>query len=217
MSSKEGFWLRPEEVALITTVIEDKQLVEARHSQIIEAGTRLFEKKGYHATTIREIVKESGLGIGSIYQYVKNKEEILFLILVYILRQYEYRLSASIANCANPREQLISAIKTYYHIVNEESDKVLLAYRETKSLNEDHRKHIMELELLTNNIFKKIIEQGIEENIFRKVNVDLITYNIIMFGHMWALKRWFFKNIMTIDEYIRLQTENILAVLDMRN
>ncbi|QZT33037.1 TetR/AcrR family transcriptional regulator [Caldalkalibacillus thermarum TA2.A1] len=160
MTTKEGFWLRPEEVALITTVIEDKELVEARHAQLIEAGSRLFEKKGYHTTTIREIVKESGLGIGSIYQYVKNKEEILFLILVYILRQYESRLAASIATTANPREQLISAIKTYYKIVNEESDKVLLAYRETQSLDEDHRMYIMELELLTNNIFKKSSNKG---------------------------------------------------------
>ncbi|QZT33038.1 hypothetical protein HUR95_11965 [Caldalkalibacillus thermarum TA2.A1] len=47
--------------------------------------------------------------------------------------------------------------------------------------------------------------------------MDLITYNIIMFGHMWALKRWFFKKIMTIDEYIQQQTENILAVLDKRD
>ena len=81
----------------IHALVEDEALVQKNHKILIDTATELFAKEGYHNTTIRQIVKASGIGIGSIYQYVKNKEEILVLILEYILKQYEFRLSRALA------------------------------------------------------------------------------------------------------------------------
>ncbi|MBB6674563.1 TetR/AcrR family transcriptional regulator [Cohnella nanjingensis] len=45
--------------------------------QIIEAAMRCFSRKGFHATSIQEIVDELGMAKGSIYFYFKSKEELL--------------------------------------------------------------------------------------------------------------------------------------------
>jgi AcrR family transcriptional regulator len=45
--------------------------------RIIKAAFKIFTKKGYHETTMEDIAKEVGVSKGAIYQYFKNKKELL--------------------------------------------------------------------------------------------------------------------------------------------
>ena len=47
--------------------------VEMRNS-ILDAVTRVYTTKGYHAATIADVAEEAGLGKGTLYLYFKNKE-----------------------------------------------------------------------------------------------------------------------------------------------
>lgn len=47
----------------------------------METSKELFTKQGYHKTTIRQIVSESGILIGSIYHFFKNKDAIFLAVL----------------------------------------------------------------------------------------------------------------------------------------
>jgi AcrR family transcriptional regulator len=48
--------------------------------QIVDGACRLFFKKGYHGTTIREIAIASGMSMGQLYHYISSKDDVLFLI-----------------------------------------------------------------------------------------------------------------------------------------
>ncbi len=206
-----GFTFKSE---LIQAQVENELLVQKNHQQLIDAATYLFGKEGYHSTTIRQIVKQSGIGIGSIYQYVKNKEEILVLILEYILKQFEYKLSRAIEIDDTPYERLKIGIEKYYRLIDNEAEKIILAYSSTISLSKPYRPFVKELELKTNKVFEDILFQGIEQKQFPpSLNVQVVAYDLIMFGHMWALKRWYFKSIMTIDEYIDQQMQHIEKII----
>lgn len=50
---------------------------EKRRQQIIEAASRCFLRKGFHQTSMQDIVAESGLSPGAIYLYFKSKNEII--------------------------------------------------------------------------------------------------------------------------------------------
>ena len=52
--------------------VKNKALVGKRRSQIMTAALDLFLEKGYHATTIRDIARRSGVNQGSLYDYVQN-------------------------------------------------------------------------------------------------------------------------------------------------
>ena len=54
---------------------------EQKKEIIMDTATRLFAEKGYHATSIQDIVAGSGLSVGTIYLYFANKEEIFYALL----------------------------------------------------------------------------------------------------------------------------------------
>lgn len=49
----------------------------SRRSQIIAAAGRAFGRKGYHATTVKDIAAEADLAPGTLYLYFAGKREIL--------------------------------------------------------------------------------------------------------------------------------------------
>ena len=53
--------------------VEDAALVERRRRQIVAAAIALFGKRGYHASTIRDIAAQAGVSVGLIYQYFGDK------------------------------------------------------------------------------------------------------------------------------------------------
>src|SRR5205814_8849938 len=53
---------------------------QQRREQILAAATACFARQGYHATSMDDVVRESGLSVGAIYSYFPSKED-LFLAL----------------------------------------------------------------------------------------------------------------------------------------
>ena len=60
--------------------IKNRALIEKRRQQISDSAMKLFAEKGYHNTSVRDIANLSNISTGSIYDYVRNKEDILFLV-----------------------------------------------------------------------------------------------------------------------------------------
>jgi AcrR family transcriptional regulator len=53
---------------------------QQRRDQILSAAMACFARQGYHATSMDDVVRESGLSVGAIYTYFSSKED-LFLAL----------------------------------------------------------------------------------------------------------------------------------------
>jgi AcrR family transcriptional regulator len=53
---------------------------QQRRAQILRAAMACFARQGYHATSMDDVVRESGLSVGAIYSYFPSKED-LFLAL----------------------------------------------------------------------------------------------------------------------------------------
>jgi AcrR family transcriptional regulator len=57
------------------------QLVAARRTQILDAATQVFARKGFNRATIRDVAKVAGVADGTIYNYFANKTDLLFGLL----------------------------------------------------------------------------------------------------------------------------------------
>ena len=51
-----------------------------KQRRIVEAATRLFEERGFEATTTAAIADEAGIGAGTLYLYVDSKEDLLVAV-----------------------------------------------------------------------------------------------------------------------------------------
>jgi TetR/AcrR family transcriptional regulator, transcriptional repressor of aconitase len=51
--------------------------LDARRSEVLDAAIVCFSRDGFHRTTMKDIVRQSGLSPGAIYNYFKSKEEII--------------------------------------------------------------------------------------------------------------------------------------------
>lgn len=50
-------------------------------TKLLEAGSALFARKGYHGTNSKEIAREAGVAVGSFYAYFKDKRSLLLELL----------------------------------------------------------------------------------------------------------------------------------------
>ncbi len=60
---------------------------EERKAQIYQAALACFNRKGYHRTTMDDIVAESGLSKGSLYWYFKSKKELFISLFQEVMGQ----------------------------------------------------------------------------------------------------------------------------------
>lgn len=80
---------------------------EAARTQILDAAQKVFARKGYHAASMDDIVKESGLSKGALYGYFDSKEE-LFLGLRARLVEFDLeRVIAAMPASAPATEKLM--------------------------------------------------------------------------------------------------------------
>ena len=186
---------------VIDSQIEDPDLIERRRRQMVAAAAKCFGVNGYHRTTIKEIAETAGFSPGLIYTYVKDKEDVLFLVIVAHLDTYAREIPKALAGVVDPLERFVVAVRAYCETVGSNVDATILAYRETKSLARERQKALMRLELSTNKIISDCLQECISAGFVRPVNLDLATYRIVLLAHGWALKAW--RKTTTLPEYIR--------------
>ena len=206
---------KKEKTRNVATQIKNQELVTKRRRQLIDAAVRLFIEKGFHKTTTRQIAAAAKMPVGSIYEYVTSKEDILYLVCDAIHAEVEKGVIEAMARASRGKNVLAGAIREYFLVCDRMSDHILLIYQETQSLPRQWRKKVLENEVRITGIFITLIKVLISSGDLPFLDdnaVEMAAHNITVLGHMWTFRRWFFARKYNIDEYIRLQTDFILGM-----
>jgi AcrR family transcriptional regulator len=209
--------LKPEDVGqVVQTQIKNPDLVERRRRQIVDAAVPLLVKNGFHKTTTRQIAKAAGFSIGTLYEYVACKEDVLYLVCDAIHDQIERRIGAVLSRVQKGRDALAAMVREFFLTSHQMSDVYLLMYQETHSLPSQWREKVLEKELRINELIhqglKRIAESGDLGNLDEDA-LKLLSHNISVMAHMWTFRRWVLSKEFTIEEYISRQTEYILRMV----
>lgn len=195
------------------TVLDQISASDTVRKKIIDAASLLYAKKGFAATSIEEISEMAGVSLPVTYRYARKKAEIMKMIMEDVLNAFRENLTRQIGAVDHPREKLATAVVLYSKIVDREQEKILLMYQKSGSLDAAAKGTVMQLEVLVSEIFSEIIEEGFQKGAFRKTDVDLMAFNIMMMAHMWVLKRWHFRRRLTLEEFAERQLSLILDLL----
>lgn len=207
----------PKKIQSIKSSVKDKNLVEVRRREIVNAAVDLFVKKGFHKTTVREIARRFGMSVGTLYEYISTKEDILFLVCDYIHTSFSSRIRPSLEISSDNTETLKRAIRIYFQIADEMQDYIIFLYQETKSLPKDTQKYIFDAENEMTGLFEEILLKGMMDGSFTldKNETRLIAHNIMVLGQMWAFRRWVIQKNYTLERYIEIQTGVILSKISL--
>jgi AcrR family transcriptional regulator len=203
----------------IPSLVKDPKLIEKRREQIIEAAVDLFIHKGFHKTTTREIARASGFSIGTLYEYIESKEDVLYLVCDAIHNEVETRLREAITFNGTGLKILKMALKSFFRVMDQMSDRVLLIYQETKSLPKEALRYVLRREEEISAIFEEILRKGIADGSIRldEKHVKLMADNIMVLGEMWVFRRWTLKKHYTLEEYTEKQIDLLLREISVAN
>lgn len=192
--------------------VKDEKLIKKRRDQMIKGAVKLFIKKGFHRSTTREIAKASGFSIGTLYEYIRKKEDVLYLVCDSIYDQVQQRLQQVINTDHGNIESLREAVKAYFIVMDEMQDEVLVMYQEAKSLTKDALPYVLEKELEMVGLFQRVIEGCVRNNELKlsEREIKLVAHNIFVQGQMWAFRRWILRKLYTLEEYTELQINQLI-------
>lgn len=155
-----------------------KRSIEKKE-KIIQAGFELICEKGYYNTNTAEIAKLAGVSTGIVYQYFKDKHDILIEgIKTYAHSMFYPMLSISDKNIVITKDNFSSILRDLINkfIKNHKLSKI--AHEEIMSMTHSDKEvaelfHNAEMEM-TNKVTDILLKNNIKtENINEKVHVSI--------------------------------------------
>ena len=193
--------------------VKDEKLVIARREQVAQAALFLFLDRGYHSTTVREIAQAVRLSVGSLFNYFRSKEEILHFLYDQAHQAMEEAIQEVLDLSLDPEAAFRTAFGRFLQLVDRYQNYVLLVYQEFKSLDAGAKKLVIDRERRIAEIFQRIVEAGIAAGRFAPRAMPITVHDILVLGHVWALRRWALRDSFPFEAFQSHQTELAVAML----
>ena len=191
----------------VQSTVKDESLIAIRREQMIQGAIKLFKEKGFHRATTREIAKAAGFSIGTLYEYIRTKEDVLYLVCDSIYKQSMESL-ANFDLKAGTVEDLKAAIREYFLQVDGMLDELTIMYQETKSLAKEAQIYVFnkefEIVAVIERLLKRCVQSG--EISMTDQQIHMAANNLVVQGQSWAFRKWALHRQHTLDEYIDMQT-----------
>src|SRR5574341_1536262 len=84
---------------------------DERLEHLLSVAARVFADQGYHATTMRDLARATGMSLAGMYYYVEGKDELLFLMQERCFQQVLAGATAAVADGATPAERVTRFIE----------------------------------------------------------------------------------------------------------
>jgi len=108
------------------TVVDSRQ-------EILRTAARLFQQRGYDATSMNDVAAALKLSKGGLYHHFQSKDEILFEIMDHAMQITQERVLTPVRGIADPEERLRALIRLHIEVVLSPRDREI-----TVMLHENH-------------------------------------------------------------------------------
>lgn len=118
----------------------------ARREQVLGCAVRVFSHKGYHATTVSDIIDEAGVARGTFYLYFKSKRAIFDELLDDFLQQILSRVQRvdTSAGAEPPLDQMKGIVERILGVLLESREMTRILLHEAVGLDADFDRKLEE-------------------------------------------------------------------------
>lgn len=138
---------------------------EQRRIELIESAIRLFAQKGFHFTSVQDIVDDCNISKGAFYNYFPSKEALHIAIFQYYFEEVNIRLAEIDKLAVEPREKLLRQIRAPFEHTAEQKEFFVIYLREQSfSINKELQTFIEEIKMKSLGRYDKYLKEiyGVE-------------------------------------------------------
>jgi TetR/AcrR family transcriptional regulator, cholesterol catabolism regulator len=114
------------------SVMQREAVIDPRQ-EILRTAARLFQQRGYDATSMNDVAAALKLSKGGLYHHFQSKDEILYHIMSHAMDITEERVINVVRRVEGPQERLRTLIRLHIEVVLSEEDREI-----TVMLHENH-------------------------------------------------------------------------------
>ncbi|MEO6168913.1 MAG: TetR/AcrR family transcriptional regulator [Chitinophagales bacterium] len=141
-----------------------------RKDQITQIAQNKFREKGYRAVSMRELADHVGIEAASFYNHFDSKESILKEICFRMADEFFKGIELVINEEKLSDKILEKAIKSHIKVITANTDASAVFFHDWRYLSEPFLSEFKELRRNYENIFRKIIKEGMSNGTFDKLD-----------------------------------------------
>ncbi|MFG1690024.1 TetR/AcrR family transcriptional regulator [Nonomuraea sp. NPDC049269] len=162
-----------------------------RRDHLVKLAAELFARKGFQATTVREIADEAGILSGSLYHHFDSKETIVDEVLSTFLDDLVARYRTAIGSGADPRSILSEMVRIGFGTLEPHRAAITVMQNDWNYLRQFERfNYLVKAEDEVEQIWVAQIKAGQAAGQFRADVDPKLTYRMIR-DTIWVAVRWF--------------------------
>lgn len=163
---------------------------QRKNREILDAATRVFERKGYAAASIQEIADEVGILKGSLYHYIKTKEDLLFGVIRGVHEAGFGLIEEVDSGDGGPVEKLEAFI--YRYVAHSIENRVVtqIFFHDFRFLSEERRESVLEQRDVYDKFVRRLISEGKEQGVIDP-SIDVKVISMALFGMINWTYQWY--------------------------
>ncbi len=161
----------------------------SREEMIFESAANLFYTKGYHATTVSDIARSAGLVKGSIYHYIRSKDDLLYAIILGSQAQCMKLVDEAISHSTDPVERIQLALNAHIKHMAAHPAHVGTFLSELNTLSGTRREKIGAMMKEYQDSYVRLIREGQAAGKLKNGDPLLMVYGLL--GMCNWIYRWY--------------------------
>jgi len=158
--------------------LTEEELDRRRH-EIFNASVHLFLEDGFRETSMREIADAANMGKSTLYDYFKTKEEILLWGVEDQIQDLTALAQEIMNRPISAMERLREVMKTHLEYLIDNKEFYLKLSFEVQRLTLESQQRIQVKRHTYQDLIRRLIDDGIQEGIFRPVDALLVSRTLI--------------------------------------
>ncbi|MEV5538999.1 TetR/AcrR family transcriptional regulator [Saccharopolyspora shandongensis] len=177
---------------------------------IREAAIELFYEHGYEATSLREVAAKVGIRVGSLYNHISGKDELLSSIMLAIMDDLLAALRGVLREHKDdPVAALRACVDTHIRFHAQRAREVFIGNSELRALPAKERRRVVAKRDQYEKLIRGVIEELSEKGAAEVVDARLQTYAIVAMGT--HVSSWYKpRGGMSLEAIVYAYTEMIL-------
>lgn len=140
---------------------------DARRAEVVEAAARVFAARGYHATSIDDLLAATGLTRGGLYHYMDGKQDLLIAVLDDLMAPLLERARAIVDSPGTPEEHLRAVARLWIGHVAAHLDHMVVFNQERRTLERDAGwAHVRAARREFEQLVRSVLDRGVDDGSF---------------------------------------------------